>query len=219
LRVVFLPETIGSIAYLSLNLESLVEKTIGGLVVTCVGDDRGYSLLGSRYGNTLSDNVAKYVLKSRGITFTQYSWLDRGSDERQYGWPGIDIPIASIMRSKYGKYPEYHSSMDTFGTVVTKTGLRDSISVYNEVVSIMRNSFIPKVNSLCEPNLGKRNLYSQISSPSIQEKPFSRRLIDILSYCDGSNLVSDIAHLCKMNIKEVEDMIYLSLQQNLIVDL
>jgi aminopeptidase-like protein len=218
-RVVFLPETIGSIAYLSTNLKKIVERTIAALVVTCVGDERDFSFLGSRYGNTLADNVAKFVLRRRNLPFTQYSWLERGSDERQYGWPGIDIPVASIMRSKYGKFPEYHSSLDTFGDVVTRAGLSDSITVYNEAVSIMRNDFIPKANTFCEPNLGKRDLYALVSNPGIHDKPFSRKILDVLSYCDGSNLPSDIASLCKMDIREVEEIISIALENNLVNDL
>ena len=83
-RVVFVPETIGSITYLSRNYKKMKNKIIAGFNISCVGDDRSYSYLPSRDGNTVSDFIAKHVLKWTDKNFIEYSWLDRGSDERQY---------------------------------------------------------------------------------------------------------------------------------------
>ena len=80
-RVIFVPETIGSIAYLSRNLNTLKQNTIAGFVITCVGDNLCYSFMPSKWGNTLSDKVAIHTLNNLQIKFTQYSWLERGSDE------------------------------------------------------------------------------------------------------------------------------------------
>ena len=121
-RIIFIPETIGSIVFLSKNLDYLKKNVISGFNITCVGDDRCYSFLPSRNGNTISDTIAQHVLKYIDPKYKRYTWLDRGSDERQYCAPGVDLPIATIMRSKYGEYPEYHTSLDNLD-LVTESGL------------------------------------------------------------------------------------------------
>jgi aminopeptidase-like protein len=62
-RIIFIPETIGSITYLSRNYQDMKKKIFAGFNVSCVGDDRAYSYVPSRNGNTISDLIAKHVLK------------------------------------------------------------------------------------------------------------------------------------------------------------
>ncbi len=111
-RIIFVPETIGSIAYLSKNLNEMKKNIFAGFNITCVGDNRMYSYLPSRNGYTISDRIAKHILKNIDPNFKLYKWTDRGSDERQYCSPNIDLPVISMMRSKYGTFKEYHTSLD-----------------------------------------------------------------------------------------------------------
>ena len=62
-RIIFVPETIGSITYLSKNYKDMKNKIFAGFNVSCVGDDRAYSYLPSRNGKTISDKIAMHVLK------------------------------------------------------------------------------------------------------------------------------------------------------------
>ena len=162
-RIIFIPETIGSIAYLSLNFNRLKKFVVGGFVITCVGDERAWGHIPSRLGNNISDRIARNVLKFNTSNFEQYSWLDRGSDERQFCSPGIDLPISSITRSKYGTYKEYHTSLDNF-ELVTERGLNESLEIYLKCIEVFEKNCYPKINVLCEPQLCKRSLYPNIST-------------------------------------------------------
>ena len=111
-RFVFIPETIGSIAYCSRNLNVLKRNVRAGFVLSCVGDNRTYSYIETKYADTLADRVLQNVLKFHYPEYNRYSFLKRGSDERQYNSAGIDLPVCGFCRSKYEEYPEYHTSAD-----------------------------------------------------------------------------------------------------------
>ena len=195
-RFVFIPETIGSIAYLSKNYTNLKKKVIAGFNISCVGDDRSYSYLPSRNGNTISDKVAKHVLKWTDPNYKSYTWLDRGSDERQYCAPGIDLPIASILRTKYGEYPEYHTSLDNLEDVVTPKGLDGGYWALRRALELIEKNNIYKVNVLCEPQMGRRGLYPTLSKKNSGDQ--TRLIMNFLSYCDGEHSLIDIAE--KINL-------------------
>lgn len=198
-RFVLAPETIGSIAYLSKNLDILKKNVIGGYNIACVGDEKNWGLINSRYGNNISEKIAEHVLKYNTSNFIKYSWLDRGSDERQYCAPGVELPISSITRSKYDEYPEYHTSLDNFN-LVTKKGLTESLNIYLKCIKIFElNNIAPKINVLCEPQLSKRNLYPTISGTHSKK---TENLMNFISYCDGKNSLLEISNLCKIEFFE-----------------
>ena len=192
-RVVFIPETIGSLVYMSRNLDDMRAKIKAGFNITCIGDDRCYSYLPSRRANSLSDVVAQHVLKHIDSTVKKYSWLDRGSDERQYCAPGADLPIATIMRSKYCEYPEYHTSLDTLGGVVTEDGLTGGFRALQTAISIIELNFTPVVTTIGEPQLGKRGLYPDTSHKGSTDGV--RNLINMISLSDGTKSLLEIAEI------------------------
>ena len=199
-RFVLIPETIGSIVYLSRNLNTLKKNVKGGYNISCVGDERSWGLVPSRYGNNLSDRIAEHTLKKYYPDFIKYSWLDRGSDERQYCSPGVDLPISSITRTKFGEYPEYHTSLDNFD-IVTEKGLSESLSLYLECIKIFeKNRFYPKVKVFCEPQLGKRGLYPNISTKETGN--IVKNMMNFISYCDGTNSILEISEICGIDFDE-----------------
>ncbi|MDX2481637.1 MAG: DUF4910 domain-containing protein [Desulfuromusa sp.] len=191
-RIVFIPETIGSIVYISRNLTELKQRVIAGFNISCVGDERCYSYLPSRAGNTVSDQAAQHVLKYIDKDYIKYTWLDRASDECQYCSPGVDLPMASIMRSKYGVYPEYHTSLDDLN-FVTPVGLAGSLLALKTSIEIIENNYTFKTTSPCEPQLGKRGLYPTLSTKSSSDQ--MRAIMSLISYCDGSKSLLEIADI------------------------
>jgi aminopeptidase-like protein len=189
-RFVFVPETIGSIVYISRNLDHLRSHVFAGFNVTCIGDDRSYSYVPSRQGTSISDRAARHVLAHIDPEFKRYRWEDRGSDERQYCSPGVDLPVASIMRSKYGEYPEYHTSLDDL-TLVTPSGLGGGWAALRSAIEVIELDCYPKVTVLCEPQLGKRGLYPTLSTKVSGQQV--RTMMNLISQSDGTSSMLEIA--------------------------
>ena len=214
LRFLFIPETIGSITYLSKNLSYLKANIIGGFNLSCIGDERQHSCMFSKYGNTPSDRSIVEAYKKLKIKFKRYSFLERGSDERQYNSPGIDLPIASIFRTKYGKYPEYHTSLDNFD-LVTKKGIQGGFNVAKEAIKILTKKIIPKNRILCEPQMGKRGLYPSISTKD--KKKIIMNYMSFLQYADGKNDLKSIAKILNISSHETKKIYKILKKNNLII--
>lgn len=182
-RIVFVPETIGSICYISRNLDVMKRNVIAGFVLTCVGDDRAYSYLETRKGNTLTDRVMKNVLGFAHPEYKTYSFLERGSDERQYNAPGVDLPVCDFCRSKYVEYPEYHTSADNMDLISPK-GFAGAYDVMIQVLKALEYNGFYRVTCLCEPQLGKRGLYPSESRKGIYEEV--KKLTNLIAYADGT---------------------------------
>lgn len=189
-RMVFIPETIGSITYLSRNLDAMKARVVAGFNITCVGDERAYSYMPSRAGGTLADRAALAALAELAPDFVRYSFLDRGSDERQYCAPGIDLPLCSVLRTRYGDYPEYHTSLDDL-ELVTPAGLQGTYDVLKRAIELIEANHIYRVTVLCEPQLGKRGLYSTLSTKG--QAAATRTMMNVIAYADGTRDLLSLA--------------------------
>ncbi len=198
-RFVLNPETIGAITYLSKKYQHLKEKLVAGVVLSCVGDDRAYSIIESRYADTIADKGLKNILSHHGNVYN-YSYLSRGSDERQYNAPGIDLPVVGFCRSKYGEYNEYHTSADNMD-LVSPEGFQGSYDVLTEWIRAMEINDYYKVTVLCEPQLGKRGLYPTVSQKGSYNEV--KAMTDFIAYADGKNDVFDISNIISVPVKEI----------------
>ena len=203
-RFLFTVETIGSILYISKNLERMSKHLRGGWVLTCMGDDRIYSFVPTRSGETMTDLISRRVLKDLGSESREYSLLDRGSDERQYNAPGVDLPIASLMRSKYGEFPEYHTSLDNLD-LISPVGLSGGLDMLKMAVNILESNDYWRVKVLCEPQLGKRGLYPNTSTKASGD--LVRNQMNVISYLDGELDLLQIADKCKISYTEAQEII------------
>ncbi len=199
-KFLFTVETIGSIYYLSKNLEELKRNLICGWVLTCIGDDRNYSYVPTKNGNTLTDSISRVVLRDLAEKYIEYSWLDRGSDERQYNSPGVNLPVGSLMRTKYGEYPEYHTSLDTLD-IISPKGLAGGLSMLVQAVNILETNNIYRVKVKCEPQLGKRGLYPNTSTKSSGAQV--RNQMNVISFLDGELDLLEISKNCGIPYNEV----------------
>ena len=191
-RFIIVPETIGSITYLSRNLQAMQQHVKAGFVLSCVGDDRTYSMVSTKYEDTLADRVLENVLRFHEPDFIRYSFMKRASDERQYGSAGVGLPVCAFCRSKYHEYPEYHTSADDL-SLISPEGLQGSYDVMVKVINALEHNRFYRMTCPCEPQLGKRGLYPTISQKGTYEA--FRAMQHFTAYADGRNDLIGISNL------------------------
>ena len=199
-RFVFVPETIGSIAYISKNLKRLKKNVLAGFVINCAGDSRDYSFVHTPEKNTFADEImnSSFIgLKKKSV----YEFKDRSSDERQYCHAGVELPICSYSRSKAGSktYPEYHTSLDNF-SLVTKKGLEGSFEIFKNIIDTLEFIPFPKAKTKCEPFLTKRNLYPTLSKKKNIDDGL-KNLLDVMAYSNGKRSVFQISNILNLKLK------------------
>ncbi len=216
-RIIFVPETIGSITYLSINHNEMRKNIFAGFNISCIGDEKAFSYLPSRDGQTISDEVAKHVLTWIDPNFIKYTWLDRGSDERQYCAPGIDLPVASILRTKWLEYPEYHTSLDNLENVVTPKGLDGGYWALRKSLELIEKNKKFKVTVYGEPQMSKRDLYPTLSTKKNNNN--KKLIMDLISMCDGRNSLLKIANTLNVPAWDLYEIIDKLKSYNLIEEI
>lgn len=190
-RILFIPVTIGSITWLALH-EDQTQRIKHGLVVADVGDSGRLTYKKSRRGDAEIDRTVSYVLRHSGQDYAIIDFSPYGYDERQYCSPGFNLPVGSLTRTPYGDYPEYHTSADDLN-FVQPAYLADSLAKYIEVIKLLEhNRKYRNTNPKCEPQLGKRGLYSAMGG-QLDTKTYQMAMLWILNLSDGNYSLLDIA--------------------------
>jgi aminopeptidase-like protein len=213
-RFLFIPGTIGSITWLARN-EPRAGSIRHGLVVTCVGDGGRFTYKKSRRGDAEIDRVVTHVLKHSGSKWTIEDFFPYGYDERQYCSPGFNLPVGCLMRSPHGCFPEYHTSADNLGFV--RPGyLEESLARYRDVVSVLEaNRRYVNLYPKCEPQLGKRGLYTAIGG---DREAAGRQLamLWVLNLSDGNHSLLDIAERADIPFRLIHSTAQLLLEHGLL---
>ena len=215
-RFVLQPESIGSIAYLSKFRQHLRNNLLVGINLSCVGDEGPFSYVQTPDGDGLADKVLSSVLIGKAKTMI-HSFLERGSDERQYCAPGVDLDVATFTRSKFGSYPEYHTDADNL-EYVTQRGLEDSFEALTAIIDAFETCFFPRLTTLCEPQLGKRDLYPNVSFTGPWSEHPARVRSDIIAYSNGTNSIFDICQKTQIPLDMVVAELDLLVKSGLIED-
>jgi aminopeptidase-like protein len=206
-RFLWIPGTIGAIVWLALN-EGLLAKTKHGLVLSCVGDPGRFTYKRSRRGKAEIDQVVEHVLKESGSGFDLLDFTPSGYDERQYGSPGINLPVGCFMRTPNGKYPQYHTSADDLA-LVKPSALAGSLHQLLKVVEVLEaNRCFVNLNPKCEPQLGRRGLYRAMGGTD--NSGLEEAMLWVLNFSDSAHSLLDIAarsHLSFGLLKQAADLL------------
>jgi aminopeptidase-like protein len=221
-RFIFCPETIGSLVYLAdrNRLQWLPQNTVAGFVLNCLGDDRTYSLVHSKRENTTADRIAAaslsmgrgfYMEGPRAARTHGHPWqLRRGSDERQWCMPRIDMPVVRLSRSEHLSFPAYHTSADDL-SIISGEAMDDSLSMLKDVVNLLEINRRWVCKTIGEPNLGSRGLY-----PTTAHGKRPRGLLNVLAWCDGEHDVLDICEKIGANPTHVLDSLTTLIEHGLV---
>jgi aminopeptidase-like protein len=190
-RFLWIPGTIGSIAWLAQN-ESILPRIKHGLVLSCLGDEGAFTYKRSRHGDAEIDRAVEHALRHSGQDFKVLDFTPYGYDERQFCSPGINLPVGCFMRTPNGCYPQYHTSADDL-TLVTPSSLGESLHQLLRVIQVIEENIrYLNLNPKCEPQLGRRGLYRQmggIKDAAAREMA----ILWVLNLSDGQNDLLAIA--------------------------
>jgi aminopeptidase-like protein len=201
-RLLLVPETIGAINFIKKNFKNLKKNLIAGFNLTCIGDKGPFTLISSKEENTYADKVAFRVL-GKTKNFKKFSFLNRGSNERQFGCQNLNLPFVTICRTKFGDFKEYHTSDDNL-KIINEKNLKKSLNMILKIIQEIQNNkiFIKKI--YCEPFFTKYKLVRKIRG---KQNLFERDISNITAYADKNSDLKDLAIKLNINSNKLNEKI------------
>jgi aminopeptidase-like protein/aminoglycoside N3'-acetyltransferase len=207
-RFLILPETIGSVAYLS-HQKELVKEMVGGLFLEMLGLDNPHALQLSFTGDSEADRCLSSALREADPS----GWIGAfrtvvGNDERQFNAPGVRVPMLSLSRvmprgsSDWPYYPEYHSSADTPERASPKS-LAESRDLVLKMIDAFEGSRVPR-------NLYQGEVFCSRFGLNVnvyKDPEGNRALFDIIFLIDGTKSVAEIARICGISFESANRVV------------
>lgn len=202
-RFVILPETIGSLAYLSKFRRYLKNNVLAGFNLTCLGATNRFSHIFSNTKDCISDQALSAALMNKK-NVKKYSFIEgRGSDERQYCSPGVDLPVTTFCKTRFGEFNEYHTDADNLKFIKPKY-LYDSFEVMKQIIDSFETSLYPNNLTIGEPHLSKHGLVSSLGKKNYKK---GRIFKSILLLSNKKRSIFEIAKILSLPLDKINDSI------------
>lgn len=214
-RFIIAPETIGAICNLHQNKEALLKNVKAGYIFTCCGDDGPLTYKSTRADETRINKITNHVLKHSGEEYRIRPFDPLGSDERQYASPGFNLPVGVMMRTPYSEYPEYHTSLDNKNLMDFEKMETLITLMVNMVKAFEMNSNYENKIKYCEPFLGKRNLYEELSTERSHSDTIKMRM-RLLNFLDGTRDLVDVCDRYGYYILDLQEEVTQLIEHQLI---
>ena len=200
-RFLFLPVTIGAITWLALNQDDL-GRVRHGLVLSLLGDAGKSTYKRSRSGAAAVDRAAAHVLRHAGSESEVQDFFPYGYDERQFCSPGFDLPMGCLMRTPWGRFPEYHTSGDNLDLIKPEC-LEDSLAKALGILDVLEHDAVYlNLHPKGEPQLGRRGVYRGLSERK-DEGLSEMALLWVLNQSDGGKSLLDIAERANLPFRQI----------------
>lgn len=210
-KFLIVPETIGSIAYLSQN-ENIIPKLKYGIFLEMLGNDNIHALQLSLQENTGIDRVARYIMKQKLTKFREGPFRKIiGNDEMVFNGPGVNVPMISISRFPY---PEYHTSDDN-PSIISEKNLIESKNLILEILGILESDYIPKRKFKGPVFLSGYGLWVDWR----ENKKLNENIEQIILRLEGDKSLFDIADELNIDFADVRNYADKFLEKGLITRL